>query len=134
MTTPEGLVLSKCKDMLKRLEIMGWVRHWDRTSVGLHMNMQGYMQRHGRNGTPDLQAFVPVDETMWVMFFEVKRPDGGMQSDAQKEFENKFVGFHNIIYQIITDAKQIKDSVHNARIKSKNYGKIEDWVLPESIG
>ena len=32
------------------------------------MNMQGYLQRHGKDGSPDLIAFVPVDRTMWIMF------------------------------------------------------------------
>ncbi len=112
--------------MLKGLEICGWVRHWDRTSVGLHMNMQGYMQKHGRNGNPDIQAFVPVDKVMWVMFFEVKRPVGGIQSPDQKTFEAKFQGFDNVIYAIITDSKQIKQLIIEARKTSPDYEKV-DW-------
>lgn len=133
MPTPESLVLSKCKDLLKKLEIMGWIIHWERLNVGLHMNMQGYMQRHGREGSPDLIAFVPVDQTMWIMLFEVKRPDGGVQSKVQKEFEIKFTGFINTVYQIITDPKQIKITVENARKQSLTYGKIEEWELPIDI-
>lgn len=133
-STPEGLVLAKCKDMLKRLEIMGWVRYWNRMEVGIHYNMQGYIQKHGRKGDPDIICFVPVDETLHIMFFEVKREDGtGIQSQFQQDFENKFVGFHNVIYQIITDAKQIKITVENARRKAKNYGRIEEWELPKEI-
>lgn len=130
MSTPESIVLNKCKDMLKKLECMGWVRHWDRLSVGLHMNMQGYMQQHGKKGSSDLISFVPLDETMYVIFFEVKRKEGGVQSISQKEFENKFIGFDNVIYQIITDAKQIKFTVENIRKKSTNYGKLDDsaWL------
>lgn len=131
--TPEGQVLSQCKDMLKRLEIMGWVKHWERMSVGMSMNMQGYRQMTGRVGSADLWAFVPVDEILHIMFFEVKREDGGIQSPAQIEFEHKFIGFHNVIYQIITDPKQIKVTVDNARKKSKNYGKIEEWELPKEL-
>ena len=135
METPESIVLSKCKDMLKRLEYAGHVRHWDRLNVGLHMNMQGYLQRHGKDGSPDLIAFVPVDRTMWIMFFEVKRADGkGIQSESQKQFEDKFVCFDNCRYLIVTDAKQIKQAVENARKTSPNYGKIPDGVLPEFIG
>lgn len=134
MSTPESIVLTKCKDLLKKLEIMGWVKHWDRLSVGLHMNMQGYMQKHGRVGSPDLIAFVPVDNIMHTIFFEVKRGDGtGKQSLEQQEFENKFLGFHNVIYQIVTDHKQIKLTVENTRRKSINYGKIEEWELPRDI-
>lgn len=132
MPTPESIVLSKCKDMLKRLEICGWIRHWDRISVGLHMNMQGYMQQHGKKGSPDLLAFIPVDNLMWIMFFEVKRSEGGIQSVAQKEFENKFIGFSNAIYAIITDAKQIKDIIKEARLNSVTINDLGD--LPEDIG
>jgi hypothetical protein len=103
--------------------------------VGIHYNMQGYLQKHGRKGDPDLFAFVPVDDVMHVMFFEVKRDDGkGIQSTSQKEFENKFLGLSNVVYEIVTDAKQIKVTVENARRKSPNYGKIEDWELPENVG
>lgn len=133
-STPEGAVLTKCKDMLKRLEMMGWVRYWNRMEVGIHYNMQGFLQKHGRKGDPDLITFVPVDNIMWTMFFEVKRPDGGIQSQSQQDFENKFLGFHNVIYEIITDAKQIKLTIENARRKSKTYGKIEEWELPENVG
>lgn len=132
--TPEGAILNKCKEMLKRLEFMGWVTHWDRLNVGLHMNMQGYLNKHGRVGSPDLLVFVPVDEIMYTMFFEVKREDGtGKQSLEQQEFENKFLGFHNVKYEIITDHKQIKLTIENARRKSINYGKIEDWELPKDL-
>lgn len=102
--------------------------------VGIHYNMQGYIQKHGRKGDPDLFAFVPVDNTLWTMFFEVKREDGtGIQSPSQQDFEKKFVGFHNCQYLIVTDAKQIKLTVENARRKSPNYGKIEEWELPLNI-
>lgn len=130
--TPEGLVLSKCKDMLKSLETMGWIIHWDRISVGLHMNMQGYLQKHGRNGSPDLMAFVKCDEICHILLLEVKS-ETGKQSEVQKDFENKFLGLQNVIYALITDASQIKTMVHNIRIKSKTYGKLESWELPESI-
>lgn len=134
MSTPEGIVLSKCKDMLKKLEFMGWICHYERMNVGMSMNMQGYRQMTGRVGSADLWVFVPVDETIWVMFFEVKREEGGIQSQVQKDFENKFLRFHNVVYQIITDAKQIKLAVENVRRKSNNYGKIEEWELPKNIG
>lgn len=131
MTTPESLVLSKCKDILKILETMGWVRYWNRMEVGIHYNMQGYINKHGRKGDPDLFAFVPVDQTMWTMFFEVKREDGkGIQSDSQKEFESKFLGFNNVIYSIITDSKQIKKIVEDARKTSPSYGKLSELELP----
>lgn len=131
MTTPEGLVLSKCKDMLKGLETMGWIRYWNRLEVGIHYNMQGYINKHGRKGDPDLFAFVPVDQTMWTMFFEVKREDGkGVQSPHQKDFENKFLGFNNVRYSIITDAKKIKKIVEEVRKTSPNYGKLSELELP----
>lgn len=133
--TPEGLVLNKCKDMLKRLEFMGWINYWNRMEVGIHYNMQGYIQRHGKVGDPDLIAFVPVDKTLWTMFFEVKRADGkGIQSAQQKAFEDKFRGLDNVRYEIITDAKQIKYTVESARKTGVDYGKIPDGILPDRIG
>ncbi len=119
--------------MLKKLEMMGWVRYWNRMEVGIHYNMQGYIQKHGKKGDPDLFAFVPCDNNCHVLFLEVKRPDGGKQSDTQKEFENKWHGLHNIGYHIITDHKQIKELVENIRRKSPNYGKIEEWELPRDL-
>lgn len=132
--TPEGIVLTKCKDMLKRLEIMGWVRYWNRMEVGIHYNMSGYIQKHGRKGDPDLFAFVPCDNDCHVLFLEIKREDGtGIQSDSQKEFENRWIGLNNVSYSIITDAKQIKLLTENIRRKSPNYGKLEEWELPKEI-
>lgn len=136
MPTPESIVLSKCKDMLKKLEIMGWVNYWNRMEVGIHYNMQGYLQKHGRKGDPDLFAFVPVDNVVHVLFLEVKREDGkGIQSSSQQEFESRWVGMHNVQYVIVTDHKKIKQIVDNVRRKSVNYGKLEDWELPiDNIG
>ncbi len=134
MSTPEGLVLQKCKDMLKKLEIMGWIKYWNRMEVGIHYNMQGYLQKHGRKGDPDLFTFVSCDNICHVLFLEVKREDGkGIQSSSQQEFENRWIGLHNIGYHIITDAKQIKVLVENIRKKSLTYGKIEEWELPIDI-
>lgn len=117
--TPEGKVLDACKRMLKGLEIMGHVAYWNRMEVGIHYNMQGYLQRHGKVGDPDLIAFVPVDKTMWVMFFEVKREDGkGVHSDNQKKFGLLWTEYTNVIYSIVTDAKQIKNHVKYARSHS----------------
>lgn len=114
---------------------MGWVNYWNRMEVGIHYNMSGYIQKHGKKGDPDLFAFVPVDHILWTMFFEVKREDGkGIQSQSQKDFENKFVGFDNVRYEIITDAKQIKTIVKEARMTSVNYGKLNESELPEEIG
>lgn len=131
--TFEKKVLKDCIKLLKKLEIMKWITHFERMNIGLSINMAGYFQRQGKAGTSDLIAFVPVDKTMWVMFFEVKRPSGGFQSKEQKEFEMKFLGFINVIYQLITDASQIKKTIEQARMTSLNYGKIGEWELPESI-
>lgn len=121
--------------MLKKLEIMGWICYWNRMEVGIHYNMQGFIQKHGRKGDPDLFCFVPVDNIVHVLFLEVKRDDGkGIQSLSQQEFENKWIGLHNVQYSIITEAKQIKLIIDNARRKSLTYGKIEDWELPENVG
>jgi hypothetical protein len=134
--TPEGLVLENCKRMLKTLELQGKVVYWNRLNVGLSINMSGYFQRQGRSGDPDIMAYVPVDRTMWVMFFEVKRPDGGIQSASQKEFEGKFKGFSNVIYAIITDEKQIKYLIHKVKGIPFNSAKYESMVkasMPEIL-
>ena len=114
---------------------MGWVVYWNRMEVGIHYNMQGYIQKHGRKGDPDLFAFVACDNECHVLFLEVKRDDGkGIQSESQQQFEKRWIGLHNVSYTIITDAKQIKTLVENIRRKAKDYGKIEDWELPKEIG
>lgn len=133
MATPEGIVLEKCIKLLKVLELQGYIKHFERMNVGLHINMSGYYQRHGTPGMSDLIAFVPVDLVMWVMFFEVKRAEGGIQSTSQKEFENKFLGFTNIVYAIITDSKQIKEHVFKALMTSPKWG-ILDQELPDMVG
>ncbi len=127
--TPEGKVLQDCIKLLKKLEIMGWVVHFERMNVGLSINMAGYLQRQGKSGTSDLIAFVPVDKIMWTMFFEVKREDGkGIQSTSQKEFESKFQGFSNVTYQIITDAKQIEYLIHKVKGIPFNSSKYEKSI------
>ncbi len=132
MSTPESIVLSKCKDLLKKLEFIGWIKHFERMNVGMVRNMQGYMMKQGTVGMSDLIVFVPCDEICHTLFLEVKS-EVGKQSQAQIDFENKWIGLHNVVYALITDPKQIKIMVDNIRRKSKNYGKIEEWELPKDI-
>lgn len=131
--TPEGKVLADCIKLLKILELQKKICHWERINVGMTLNMQGYLQKQGRTGTSDLIVYVPVDETLHILLLEVKRAEGGIQSESQKEFENKFLGLHNVIYSLITDSKKIKELVENVRRKSTIYGKLEEWELPENI-
>lgn len=128
MPTPEGLILAKCKDMLKKLETLGWVRHYVRLNVGLHRNMQGYLQQQGTPGESDLVAFVPVLETMHVFFFEVKSAVG-KQSATQKQFEDKLKGFSNVHYHLITDDKQIKYLIQHIKGIAPRSSKYNEKVL-----
>lgn len=132
--TPEGIVLDKCIKILKKLELIKWITHFERMNVGMIRNMQGYLMRQGTLGMSDLMTFVPCNNECHILFLEVKREDGtGIQSETQKDFENKWVGLHNVGYHIITEAKQIKSLVENIRRKSPNYGKIEEWEFPIDI-
>ncbi len=120
--------------MLKRLSFGAWILHFERMQVGMSRNMQGYLMRQGTVGNADLWVFVKCDETCHILFLEVKREDGkGIQSEEQKQFENKWIGLHNVSYHIITDAKQIKPLIENILRKSPNYGKLESWELPDDI-
>lgn len=132
--TPEGIVLATCIKTLKQLEIQGKITHWDRMQVGLSLNVSGYYQKQGRNGSADLWCFVPVDDVMWVLFFEVKRPNGGVQSKVQKEFESKWFKYENVMYSIITNCNEIIYLIECIRKQSKNYGKINRDDLPEEVG
>lgn len=133
MSTPEGIVLSKCIALLKVLEMQEKIIHWERMNIGMHMNMQGYLQKQGRSGTSDLMVYISVDELIHILLLEVKRPEGGIQSLVQKKFENKFKIFSNVMYSIITDPKQIISMVKHIRSKSNKYGIIEEWDLPTEI-
>lgn len=130
--TPEGIVLEKCKDMLRKLENSGKILHWTRITVGDFYTFWGGYIKVGKKFEPDLWVFVPVDNLIWVMFFDTKRKEGG--DDKQIVFFDKFKGFTNIVCAFITDPKQIKQAVENARKTSPNYGKIPDGVLPEFVG
>lgn len=131
MPTPEGLVLSKCKEMLKKLEIQGKISHWTRINVGTFYTQWGSYIKIGREFEPDLWVFVPVDDIIWIMFLDTKKSSGG--DNNQDVFFNKFNSFHNVICSYITDSKQMKILIENIRRKSKTYGKLESWELPEEI-
>lgn len=130
--TPEGIVLTKCITLLKKLEIMGWVRHFERMNVGLSINMAGYFQRQGKAGTSDLIVFISCDDICHTLFLEVKS-ETGIQSLVQKEFENKWMGLSNVTYALIRDHKEIKLLVENIRRKSTTYGKLEEFELPMEL-
>lgn len=133
----ESPVLSKSKEILKDLEGKGWITHWTRINIGLFYTQWGGMIKIGKKFEPDLWVFVSVNNLMWIMFFDTKKPKGGDRN--QDIFFNKFNGVTNVVCAYITDAKQIKYLIQKVKGIPFNSSKYENNVknsfesLPQEI-
>lgn len=109
--TPEGIVLEACIKELKQWQSVGVVIYWQRMNVrtwndGRHIKLAD-------SGASDLIAYVKNNKLLYVYLIECKRPIGGKVSENQLSFKHRFDGISNVIYEIVTDSKQIYRTIEN---------------------
>lgn len=101
----ESEVSKKVQSRLIQWEKWGYVIFHDRYNAGKIPIGYRWVQLCTA-GHPDRMAFLRVKDVCWIYLIEVK-DDEGKQSPKQIEFENKFDGLSNVIYEIVRDPKQI---------------------------
>lgn len=105
---PEETVKFKCIAALETWMSWGVVIDYDDVSgLGKHMNMfTGRWTMHTQKGKRDLIAWFRVGDQLWTYLIECKS-EVGVQSPAQVEYEAKWKGLKNVIYEVVTSRSQV---------------------------
>ena len=108
---PEETVKSKCLAALDQWQRWGVVIDFDDVSgLGKKMLPNGYWIMHTKKGKRDLVAWFRVQRTLWTYLIECKAP-GQVQKPEQIEYEKKWQGLENVIYQVVEDYKMIHQTL-----------------------
>lgn len=59
------------------------------------------------NGSPDIEIWVPQGNQVLIFCCECKKPVGGVISDDQSDYRDKYASFKNVQYEIITSPDQL---------------------------
>jgi hypothetical protein len=59
------------------------------------------------NGSPDIEIWVPMGDLVLILCAECKKPVGGVVSDSQSDYRDKYASFKNVQYEIITSVDQL---------------------------
>jgi len=92
-------VLNPCKELCSRLLTAGVILKWRRLDA---------LDAYHENGEPDLEIWVPHDNYLFIFLAECKKPDGGIHSEAQKDYQVKYQPFINVQYELITSVEQLE--------------------------
>lgn len=82
-------------------------------------------------GDPDIEIWVPKDSMIWVVMAECKKPIGGIFSEHQIKYKNKYKDFKNVIYIGITEVRQLKDLIF--KISDYSYSNINEFESIEHL-
>jgi hypothetical protein len=118
------------KDVWNRLdqwERWGIVLWHDRYNSG-NMPIGNRWVKMCKAGTPDRIAFVDVQGTCWIYMIECKA-EGKFQSPKQLEFESKFEGMKNVIYEVVYDAKHIDSTLERISQRGELLLKEADKIM-----
>lgn len=96
-------VLNPCKELCAHLLTAGVILKWRRLDA---------LDMFHENGEPDLEIWIPFmsstgDPYILLLLAECKKPDGGVHSDTQKVYRNKYAPFANVVYELITRPDQL---------------------------
>lgn len=108
---PEQKVQSACEKRLDIWELKKVVIHYDDLSNAGRKFVRGYWIMNTKEGRPDLVAYLKHKNQCWIYLIEVKRPDGGVWSEVQKVYANKFSGLDNVVYEVVTHPRQIDATI-----------------------
>lgn len=106
-------VLKPCLDLCKKLQISGYLLQYRRLDVFDKTHIEG---------SPDIEIWVSHKGYIFILMCECKKPVGGVVSDVQSDYRDKYKEFINTTYEIITDPKQLDYLVK----------KLFDKTLPEA--
>lgn len=70
------------------------------------------------SGSPDIEIWVPRDGIVVIIMAECKRPVGGTFSPKQKQYQDRYKVFSNVIYIGITESLILKKLI----LSTSDYG------------
>lgn len=70
------------------------------------------------SGSPDIEIWIPRGTLVHIIMAEAKKPQGGVYSRSQLEYQAKYNPYDNVTYIGITDVKQLKELI----ITTSTYG------------
>ena len=100
-------VLNPCKKLCTKLLTEEIILKWRRLDA---------IDMFHEDGEPDLEIWIPFlssigDPYVLLLLAECKRPDGGVVSDNQKLYKEKYMPFANVTYEIITNVSQLESII-----------------------
>lgn len=70
------------------------------------------------SGSPDIEIWISKESYLWIIMAECKIPSGGILSDKQMGYRDKYTAFKNIIYSEIRDVVELKKLI----LSNSDYG------------
>lgn len=91
-------VLNPCLDLCKKFQEAKIILQYRRLDV---------FDKTHINGSPDIEIWIPMNDLVFILMAECKKPIGGIVSDDQSDYKEKYVSFKNVQYEIITSPDQL---------------------------
>lgn len=116
----EDSVKKKCLAALIQWQSWGIVIDYDDVSgLGKHFNLfTGNWTMNTKKGKRDLIAWFVVGDVLWTYLIECKA-EGGIQKPAQIEYEKKWAGLKNVIYEVVFHYNQIHSTLDRMTGRTK---------------
>lgn len=96
-------VLEPCKKLCRKLKKHGKIIKWRRLDA---------LDMYHEDGEPDLEIWIPVGRILHLLFAECKKPSGGIVSNKQNDYRDKYNPYINVKYVIITNVEQLKEIIN----------------------
>jgi len=92
-------VLNPCLKLCKKLETAGYILEYRRLDVfdATHVD-----------GSPDIEIKLPMEDVVFLLMAECKKAIGGVQSDVQIAYEEKYKPYRNVQYQLIRSPEELE--------------------------
>lgn len=130
--SPEEEVKKECLNRLDQWQRWGIVVDYDDVSrLGVTSHRGRWIMRT-KAGKRDVVAHFKVANVLWVYLIECKEPSGGVWSDDQQEYAQKFEGLENCIYEVVTNAKQIDATLDRITNRTELLLKEIDNIMDKS--
>lgn len=113
--SPEKSIQKKCQSKLDTWQSRGIIIHYDDLSnAGRKFNpFTGCWIMNTKKGRPDIVAYLLHDKVCYVLFFEIKNPEGYKWSEEQVKFAEKFTHIQNVYYQVTTHQNLVDDLIED---------------------
>ena len=98
-TEERDQVLNPCLKLCAKLEIAGLILEYRRLDVfdATHVD-----------GSPDIEIKLPMEDIVFLLMAECKKAVGGVQSDVQIAYEEKYKPYRNVQYQLIRSPEELE--------------------------